>query len=108
MSSWLKEQAHRRTKSPAYRHQPLPPLLCLPGKLEWILASNGLDGDEDVDISKFDLSVSGRGLPERICDLLYDPTNGIVSGGDILVPGGSKLLGMIRSGEPVQDQACCD
>ena len=79
-----------------------------PGKLEWILASNGPDGDVDIDISTFDLSIPGRGLPEAVGQLIYDPTNGIVSNGDILAPGGNRFLEMIRTGEAVANLACCD
>jgi len=64
------------------------------GKTCWILASNGPDGDADVNVILFPAPQVANGKPEifraRFGDLLYDPSNGIASNGDLVwtEPGG--------------------
>jgi len=63
-----------------------------PGKYSFVMGmligSNGPDRDRDIDISKFSLERQDFGLGADLVDRIYDPTNGIVSNGDILVSGG--------------------
>lgn len=53
-----------------------------------LIASQGPDRDLDIDISKFSLERQDFGLGADFVNRVYDPTNGIVSNGDILVSGG--------------------
>jgi len=54
-----------------------------------LLVSMGPDRDADLDITKFDLRQENYGLGPDFVDDIYDPTNGIVSNGDIVVSGGN-------------------
>lgn len=63
----------------------------------WILASNGPDGDEDLDVNQFCLHTSRHssksyhdydsvyyGYEKPLVEYMYDPTNGMKSNGDII------------------------
>lgn len=61
----------------------------------WILAGNGPDGDEDIDVNRFCLD-NGRlimpntydniyyGYDKPLVEYMHDPTNGLKSNGDII------------------------
>lgn len=61
----------------------------------WVLAGNGPDRDEDLDVSLFGRHTGrieeGRpytryfGLDRPLLDYMYDPTNGLTSSGDIIL-----------------------
>lgn len=60
---------------------------------DFIIAGNGPDGIADVDVTRFDANVSTTtkkarpdlGLGRNPVDLIYDPTNGLSSRGDIFL-----------------------
>lgn len=51
-----------------------------------LLTSVGPDGVADLDISNFDQNEPDWGLGEMFVNKVYDPTNGILSAGDIVYP----------------------
>jgi hypothetical protein len=58
------------------------------GTTSWIVASNGPDEKADVDVSAFPAKEVSAGSPEivltRFRNLFYDPSNGLISPGDIV------------------------
>lgn len=74
----------------------------------WIIAGNGPDGDADVDVSNLrvdPLDPKGEwfapdprtGRERPLMELTYDPTNGLVSDGDLFVIGNDKATDLRRS-----------
>jgi hypothetical protein len=55
----------------------------------FIIISNGPDEDIDIDVKELNNSPPNYGLPKPIIEYAYDPTNGIVSNGDIFMFEGS-------------------
>lgn len=53
-----------------------------------ILSSQGPDEDRDIDLTGFNMDAPWWGLGSDVVDNVYDPTNGIVSNGDIIYPPG--------------------
>jgi hypothetical protein len=54
-----------------------------------LLTSVGPDGDVDLDISGFDLAEEHFGLGRNYRNNIYDPTNGLLSSGDLVFPLGN-------------------
>jgi hypothetical protein len=66
-----------------------------PSNQFWIVAGNGPDGDEDLDLTYFGMK-NGRdivgwpydgiyyGYDKPLTEYMYDPSNGMISNGDII------------------------
>lgn len=61
-----------------YHHTGLPDVLHF-----WIIISNGPDQDADININDVISKPPNYGLDKPIIEYVYDPTNGIISSGDI-------------------------
>jgi len=66
-----------------------------------ILTSVGPDGVRDINISNFNTKLPYWGLGESVVDNVYDPTNGILSKGDIIYPPG--IVFCLSRGESARD-----
>ena len=55
--------------------------------LAYILSSSGPDGDRDINPDRFDPEPVNCGFDKPLLSYAYDPTNGLVSDGDIFVVG---------------------
>jgi hypothetical protein len=75
----------RTVPNPDWQDKPQSIDYCSDGKEFWVLRSLGPDGDADVaDLAAMDTTSRQGDVGSSWIPFIYDPTNGVISGGDIL------------------------
>lgn len=82
----------------------------------FVIAGNGPDGRADFDVTRFDAEIStatGKfdpflGMGRNPIDLVYDPTNGAHSSGDIILIHGFSGFDGYKNGLPPGYEQLCD